>query len=234
MDPFITISHLHKTFAPNRESSTRALIDVSLSIPRADFAVISGPSGSGKTTLLNLLGGLDSPSSGSIDLGGTLISNLTEAELSPLRRDRIGFVFQAHNLIPVLNARQNICYVMRLQGRSRQEQENRVSELASTLGIEKLLDKYPDQLSGGQQQRVAVARAVASRPELLLADEPTASLDATNAVLLLDLLEQLNHNEGVTVLISSHDSLVINRARHSIVLRDGRIVRDQPESHETP
>ncbi|MBC8208484.1 MAG: ABC transporter ATP-binding protein [Desulfobulbaceae bacterium] len=234
MDAFIEIAHLHKTFETSREVSTPALIDVSLTIPHGDFAVISGPSGSGKTTLLNLLGALDSPSKGTISLGQTMISKLKEAELSPIRRDRIGFVFQTHNLIPVLSARQNICYVMRLQGRSQQEQESRVAELAGKLDIEQLLDKHPDQLSGGQQQRVAVARAVASRPQLLLADEPTASLDSTNAERLLDLLEQLNHDEGVTVLISSHDSLVINRARHSIVLRDGRVVADHYERNDIP
>ncbi len=221
---FLQIRQVSKVFAPHQNVEVRALSDIELSIHRGEFAVLSGPSGSGKTTLLNIIGGLDGASSGEVVLDGITVTGLDEKELSRLRRDHIGFVFQAYNLIPVLSARENIEYVMRLQGRSEQECRARTQEIAAKLGISHLLDQLPNQLSGGQQQRVAVARAVASKPKLILADEPTANLDSKSAANLMDMMQQLNEDEGITIVFSSHDPLVISKAKHSIVLRDGEVV----------
>ena len=228
MTAFLELINLSKTFGPaaSDAQATAALDRITLTIDQGEFAVISGPSGSGKTTLLNLIGGLDQPSSGHILLQDRAINELTEKELSRLRRERIGFVFQSHNLLPALSASQNIAFVMRLQGWRSDAIRDRTRELAQRLDIATLLGQLPHQLSGGQQQRVAVARAVAVRPALLLADEPTASLDADNGKRLLDLLLELNETEHVTVIISSHDQRVIKRARRSIVLRDGRVELD--------
>jgi putative ABC transport system ATP-binding protein len=189
--------------------------------------VLSGPSGSGKTTLLNIIGCLDDATEGQVFLTGEQLTGRAEKKLSLIRRDQIGFVFQAYNLIPVLTARENIEYIMKLQGRDQQECDDRVMEVARKLEIETLLNKLPGQLSGGQQQRVAVARAVAATPKLILADEPTANLDSKTAASLMDMMERLNEDEGVTVIFSSHDPLVIGKARHSIVLKDGEIISDE-------
>lgn len=225
MNPsFLEIKQVCKLFAPYQDVEVKALSGIDLSIHRGEFAVLSGPSGSGKTTLLNIIGGLDGASSGEVVLDGITVTGLDEHELSGLRRDHIGFVFQAYNLIPVLSARENIEYVMRLQGRSEQQCRARSQEIAAKLGISQLLEKLPNQLSGGQQQRVAVARAVASKPKLILADEPTANLDSKSAANLMDMMQQLNDDEGITIVFSSHDPLVISKAKHSIVLRDGEVV----------
>ena len=227
---FLTITNLKKVFNEGSESQSNALNGVDLSIDKEEFIVISGPSGSGKTTLLNLIGGLDNPSSGSVELEGTQISALNENDLALFRREHIGFVFQAYNLIPILTVKENIEYVMRLLGYPQNECDARVMEVAKALDIDAYLNKLPDHLSGGQQQRVAVARAVASKPKLILADEPTANLDTKNGEKLMELMSRLNKEEKVTIIFSSHDSLVINKARRSIVLRDGKLVEDTVRS----
>ena len=224
---FLEIRRVCKIFSPHQNVEVRALSDIDLAIRRGEFAVLSGPSGSGKTTLLNIIGGLDSASSGTVLLDGIQVTDLGEKHLSALRRDHIGFVFQAYNLIPVLTARENIEYVMRLQGRSPAACHRRSQEVAVKLDIAELLDKLRNQLSGGQQQRVAVARAVAAKPKLILADEPTANLDSKSAANLMDMMQQLNEEEGITIIFSSHDPLVISKAKHSIVLRDGKVVANE-------
>lgn len=223
MSEFLVVKEIAKLFRPDKEVEVLALEDINLNIKRGEFVVISGPSGSGKTTLLNIIGGLDLPSKGDIDLDGEHLTGLSEKDLSQIRRDHIGFVFQAYNLLPILTARENIEYVMRLQGISSEKCQARSFAVAEKLGIEMLLDKLPHQLSGGQQQRVAVARAVASTPKLVLADEPTANLDSKTAASLIDMMEKLNREEGVTIIFSSHDPMVIAKARRSIVLKDGKI-----------
>lgn len=221
---FLEIRQVNKVFSPHQNVEVKALSDIDLAIHRGEFAVLSGPSGSCKTTLLNIIGGLDGATSGTVLLDGLMVTGLDEQELSGLRRDHIGFVFQAYNLIPVLTARENIEYVMRLQGMSGEQCHRRSQEVAAKLDIAHLLDKLPNQLSGGQQQRVAVGRAVASKPKLILADEPTANLDSKSAANLMDMMQQLNEDEGITIIFSSHDPLVISKAKHSIVLRDGKVV----------
>ena len=230
MDEFLAIKNITKIFKPNKEVEVVALRDVSLAIERGGFVVLSGPSGSGKTTLLNIIGGLDEATSGEVILDGQLLTGMSERLLSETRRDHIGFVFQAYNLIPVLTARENIEYVMKLQGQSQQKCADRCLEVAQKLGIDSLLNKLPNQLSGGQQQRVAVARAVAATPKLILADEPTANLDSKTASSLMDMMQHLNEDEGVTIVFSSHDPMVIGKAKHSIVLRDGKVVADEHHS----
>jgi putative ABC transport system ATP-binding protein len=223
MSEFLVVKEITKLFQPDKEVEVLALDDINLNIRQGEFVVISGPSGSGKTTLLNIIGGLDLPSKGDITLDGEMLTGLSENDLSEIRRDHIGFVFQAYNLLPVLTARENIEYVMKLQGTSSENCLARSLAVAEKLGIETLLDKLPHQLSGGQQQRVAVARAVATTPKLVLADEPTANLDSKTAAALIDMMEKLNRDEGVTIIFSSHDPMVIAKARRSIVLKDGKI-----------
>jgi len=227
MDDFLVIKQINKTFHPGKEVEVVALRDVNLDIERGGFVVLSGPSGSGKTTLLNIIGGLDDATSGEVVLDGRRLTGMSERVLSKTRRDHIGFVFQAYNLIPVLTARENIEYVMKLQGRSQQECDERIQEVTQKLGIDTLLGKLPNQLSGGQQQRVAVARAVAATPKLILADEPTANLDSKTAESLMDMMQRLNEEEGVTIIFSSHDPLVIGKAKHSIVLKDGKVIANE-------
>ncbi len=223
MSGFLEIAQVSKIFQSGGGVAVTALDNITLEVDRGAFTVISGPSGSGKTTLLNIIGGLDAPTSGRVVLAGKELTGLGENELAVIRRDRIGFVFQAYNLLPVLTAGENIEYVMKLQGRGRKECARRCREVAEKLGIDQLLDKLPGQLSGGQQQRVAVARAVASSPQLILADEPTANLDSKNGAALIDMMERLNEDEGITIIFSSHDPMVIAKARQSVVLKDGRI-----------
>ncbi|HID69663.1 MAG TPA: ABC transporter ATP-binding protein [Desulfobacterales bacterium] len=223
MTEFLEVQQISKLFKPDREVEVVALDDINLTIGKGEFVVISGPSGSGKTTLLNIIGGLDIPSHGDIVLDGERLTGLPESKLSQIRRDHIGFVFQAYNLLPVLTARENIEYVMKLQGAGKDKAHKRSLEVARKLSIETFLDKLPHQLSGGQQQRVAVARAVAATPKLILADEPTANLDSKSASSLIDMMQKLNQEEEVTIIFSSHDPMVIEKARRSIVLKDGKI-----------
>jgi putative ABC transport system ATP-binding protein len=224
---FLEISNVEKIYAQGEVNETRALKNITLEIQEGEFTVLSGPSGSGKTTLLNAIGGLDKMTSGTIVLKGERIHDLEENELADVRRNEIGFVFQAYNLVSVLSAFENIEYVMTLQGVSKDARKERVIEVAKLLGIEKLLDKKPNEMSGGQQQRVAVARAVASKPKLILADEPTANLDSLTAESLMDMMRTLNEKEGITIIFSSHDPLVVKQAKRLLVLKDGEIVDDK-------
>lgn len=189
MDSFLKIENVNKVFNPDTNLEVDALKNINLDLKKGEFVVLSGPSGSGKTTLLNLIGGLDNATSGTINLDNIEITTLDENSLCDERRDNIGFVFQAYNLIPVFTAYENIEYIMKLKGISEKKCKERVLEIAQKLGIEEFLNKLPSNLSGGQQQRVAVARAIASKPKLILADEPTANLDSTNALELMNRYE---------------------------------------------
>jgi len=203
-----------------------ALRGISMSVRPGEFTALSGPSGSGKTTALNLIGALDTPTSGTVRLEGTDLGTLTRQQLSDLRRDRIGFVFQAYNLLPVLSAYENAEIVMAVQGVPAPERRERVGEVLAQVGLSGLEDRRPSELSGGQQQRVAIARAIAARPAVVLADEPTANVDSATADTLLDLMEALNRDHNVTFLFSTHDPRVMERARRVVRLVDGRIERD--------
>lgn len=206
--------------------STYALNNVHLHIERGEFIAIKGPSGSGKTTLLNMIGGLDIPTSGYVEIDGTNITELSSNELVTFRLHNIGFVFQSYNLIPVLTAEENIEFIMLLQNVSDSERQHRVHELLKEIGLEDKAKKKPSELSGGQQQRIAVARALASKPQFILADEPTANLDSKSAGNLLDIMLKLNKEEHMTFIFSTHDQRVIDRARRVITLEDGKIVSD--------
>lgn len=205
----------------------KAVNDVSVSFAEGEFAAIVGPSGSGKTTLLNMIGGLDSLTSGEIFVDGTNLSQLKKRELVDFRLNNIGFVFQAYNLIPVLTAKENVDFIMNLQGKPKIEREQRVAELLRAVGLEGREDSRPNKLSGGQQQRVAVARALASKPKFVLADEPTANLDSESTRNLLEIMEELNKEENITFIFSTHDQRVVNKARRIIKLVDGRIESDE-------
>ena len=200
---------------------------VSLTVERGEFAALVGPSGSGKSTLLNLIGGLDEPDEGHIALAGMNLTSMSSAEMSDFRRDHIGFVFQSYNLIPVLSAAENIEYIMLLQGLAARDRRKRVDEMLKMVGLDGLGHRRPAELSGGQQQRVAVARAMASSPDIILADEPTANLDSKTGVALLETMRELNENEGVTFLFSTHDQKIIERARRLVWLEDGRVTKDE-------
>ncbi|MFH1776883.1 MAG: ABC transporter ATP-binding protein [Candidatus Omnitrophota bacterium] len=215
---------LVKVYLAGKAIETRALNGVTLEIQEGDFMVISGPSGSGKTTLLNLMGGLDSPTKGTVYLKDIPISSMNEKQLAKVRRENFGFIFQAYNLIPVLTAEENIEYVMMLQGVIVQERKERIHRITRRLGIHELLNKRPNEMSGGQQQRVAVARAVVSRPKVIFADEPTANLDSGNSSTLLELMKQLNEEENMTFVFSTHDPVLRQKAKRQIVLKDGKIV----------
>ncbi len=210
-----------------RGVETHALRGVDLRIEEGEFTAISGPSGSGKTTLLNLLGALDTPTAGEVRLDGQALDGLSGGALSLLRLRKLGFVFQAYNLIPVLTARENVEFVMELQGVPASPRRERALALLSDVGLAGLGDKRPLEMSGGQQQRVAVARAIATHPRIVLADEPTANLDSETAARLLELMERLNAERDVTFLFSTHDPLVMGRARRNVRLHDGRVASDE-------
>lgn len=207
--------------------AVHALRNIDLEIFPGEFTVIVGPSGSGKTTLLNMLGGLDSPSSGKVWVAGTDISGMKENALIDFRLHNIGFVFQAYNLIPVLTAEENVSFIMDLQGRPAREIQARAAEVLAEVGLADRAKNRPSELSGGQQQRVAVARALASRPKYVLADEPTANLDSQTAFNLLDTMKRLNEEEQMTFLFSTHDPRVIDRAKRVITLVDGEMASDE-------
>jgi len=217
-----TLNKIYNTTAV----AVHAVKDVNLSIEKKEFMAIVGPSGSGKTTLLNIIGGLDKPTNGSVVIDDTDVSNLSSGKLIDFRLNNIGFVFQAYNLIPVLTAKENVEFIMLLQGVDKKERENRAVELLKSVGLTDRLDTRPAQLSGGQQQRVAVARALASHPAFVLADEPTANLDSTSAESLLDLMEELNEKHEMTFIFSTHDAKVMKRARRIVTLVDGKIDSD--------
>jgi putative ABC transport system ATP-binding protein len=206
---------------------TLALSNVDLVVERGEFSALSGPSGSGKTTLLNLLGTLDRPTRGHILVSGEDTTEMPEAARARLRLRKLGFVFQAYNLVPVLSALENVEFVLLLQGARPAERSARARQCLEALGLGELCDKRPNQMSGGQQQRVAVARAIASEPEIVLADEPTANLDSKTAEDLLDLMQRLNRERGVTFLFSTHDPRVMARARRVVRLVDGQIASDE-------
>jgi putative ABC transport system ATP-binding protein len=223
----IEIQHVTKTY--NTSSvPVQALKDVSLNVERKEFAAIVGPSGSGKTTLLNVIGGLDTVTNGKVLLNGTDITTMNEGKLIDFRLHNIGFVFQAYNLVPVLTAQENVEFVLFLQQADKKDRIERAHELLKRVGLSDQADRKPSELSGGQQQRVAVARALASHPAFVLADEPTANLDSHTAESLLDLMEDLNKEYGTTFLFSTHDAKVIRRARRVITLEDGIIKNDSP------
>lgn len=222
----ITTQHLMKVYT-DASVSVKAVNDVSIDIKQGEFTAIVGPSGSGKTTLLNIIGGLDRPTSGSVKVGDTELNGMTENELIDFRLYNIGFVFQSYNLIPVLTAKENAEFIMLLQKKSPKERNERVMKLLEEVGIREQAHKRPGEMSGGQQQRVAVARALASKPKFVLADEPTANLDSKSTENLLDLMAKLNKEENVTFLFSTHDQRVIDRARRVVTLEDGKIISDE-------
>ena len=208
------------------EVQVNAVNGVTLDFQEAEFAAIVGPSGSGKTTLLNLIGGLDNPTSGEIIIEGTNLAKLKSSELIDFRMRNIGFVFQAYNLIPVLTAKENVEFIMNLQKWSRKERDERTFELLKAVGLFERANSRPAKMSGGQQQRIAVARALASRPKFVLADEPTANLDSKSAATLLEIMEKLNHEEKITFIFSTHDARVVKMAHRVITLEDGKVITD--------
>ena len=222
----IKTTGLTKTYQ-NNTLKVEAVKQVDLSISEGEFTAIVGPSGSGKTTLFNMIGGLDEITAGNVEIAGTNISNLKENELIDFRLKHIGFVFQAYNLIPVLTAKENVAFIMLLQGLSEKERMQRSEELLKQVGLGDKFDSRPNQLSGGQQQRVAVARALASKPRFILADEPTANLDSQSTSTLLDLMAEMNKKENITFLFSTHDQRVIDKARRVITIEDGKIINDE-------
>lgn len=225
----VRLNGVRKVYQQN-SIAVPALQDIDLEIRKGDFAVLVGPSGSGKTTLLNMIGGLDSPTAGHIWIEDKEIGGLSKTELSEVRLRKIGFVFQEFNLIPVLSALENIEFVMLLQHVPEAQRRARAVELLKELGLEGMEQRRPRELSGGQQQRVAVARAIAAEPVIVLPDEPTANLDSKAGAALMDMMKLLNEERGVTFVFSTHDPMVVERARRVIRLRDGRIEADEREA----
>jgi len=226
----ITLENIYKTYE-TKGITVQALRGIDLSVDKGEFTALAGPSGSGKTTLLNIIGGLDFPSSGSVTVSDTELSDLTSGELANLRLEKIGFVFQAYNLIPVLTAMENVEYVLLLQGLDKKKRHARSQKVLREVGLEKETHRRPHELSGGQQQRVAVARAIVSEPDIVLADEPTANLDQKTGAHLLDMMHELNKVKQITFLFSTHDRMVMERAERLIHMIDGKIVSE--EKHET-
>ncbi len=224
----IICRELCKTFHQGDQVIT-GLDHVSLEINEGSFTCLAGPSGSGKTTLLNAMGGLDTPDSGEIRVGDMQLDQMSRGQLADMRLHNIGFVFQAYNLIPVLSARENIEFVMQVQGVGRKQRLQRSAEVLAEVGLSGMEDRLPAQMSGGQQQRVAVARAIASKPKLVLADEPTANLDSKSAAELMALFEGLNTQRGITFVIATHDARVMAYARRLVSMRDGRIIADEQQ-----
>ena len=221
----IEIKNLSKVY-DEKTVPVYALNGVDLAFKEGEFTCIVGPSGSGKTTMLNMLGGLDSPSAGGIRIGNTDITSLTSRQLIDFRLRNIGFVFQSFNLIPVLTAKENVEFIMQMQGIKKDQRDKRTMELLQSVGLADKVNTRPGKLSGGQQQRVAVARALASKPRFILADEPTANLDSKAAENLLEIMEKLNREENITFIFSTHDARVVAKARRVVTLEDGRIVAD--------
>jgi len=220
----IKLENVEKYFYRGEPREVHALREINLTIEEGEYTLFNGPSGCGKTTLLNAIGALDDVDSGKIYLGNRDIARLDEKARTKLRLNEMGFVFQAYNLVPVLTVRENISFIMKLRGFSEQEISERVLEVASMLEIDNKLDALPNTLSGGQQQRVAVARAVAAKPKIILADEPTANLDSKNSTALMEMMRSLNEKEGVTILFASHDDYVVESVRRIVKMNDGAIV----------
>jgi len=225
-DVVISVEGASKIYSDG-DRTIHAVDQVDLKVGRGEFTAIVGPSGSGKTTLLNLIGGLDHPSHGKISVAGKVITDLSDNELINFRREHIGFVFQAFNLLPVLSAAENIGFILQLQGTPKAQIKARVDQLLEAVELTDRRDHRPNELSGGQQQRVAVARALASKPAFVLADEPTANLDSASTENLLDIMARLNASEGTTLLFSTHDQRVIDRAKRIIRFDDGKIISDE-------
>lgn len=221
----IKAENIQKTYNENT-IPVHALNGVNLEIEKGEFTAIVGPSGCGKTTLLNILGGLDQPTEGKVIIDQTEITKLKDSELIDFRLRNIGFVFQAYNLIPVLTTAENVEFIMLLQKRAKAEREARTMDLLEQMGISDKAGQRPSQLSGGQQQRVAVARALASKPQFVLADEPTANLDSVSTSSLLDIMAKMNQEEGATFVFSTHDQRVIDKARRVVTLEDGSVISD--------
>lgn len=222
----ISTRNLSKIYNPDT-IPVHALRNVDLDFEVGEFTTVKGPSGSGKTTLLNMIGGLDKPTEGSVEIDGTLITGMKESKLIDFRLQNIGFVFQSYNLIPVFTAYENVSFIMLLQKKSKNEMEMRAKQLLEAVGLKDKYHSRPKELSGGEQQRVAVARALASQPKFILADEPTANLDTKSAMNLLDMMEKMNREENVTFIFSSHDQRVIDRAKRVITMVDGSIESDE-------
>jgi len=228
-DAIIQIENVSRIYGTNGVE-VNALRSLSLSIHKGEFTAIAGPSGSGKTTLLNIISGLDMPTSGRVILAGKEVSRMKGSELSDFRRDHIGFIFQSYNLIPVLSVRENIEYVMLLQGIPESERSTRVAAILEDVGLAGMEKRRPNELSGGQQQRVAVARAMVTQPDIILADEPTANLDSHTGASLLDMMRDLNTSRGMTFVFSTHDGMIMDRARRLVMLKDGAIDSDEVRS----
>ena len=226
MKSIVRLKNVTKDYGRD-QALTHALRGVNLELEVGEFTAMAGPSGSGKSTLLNIIGGLDRPTAGQVEVDGREINSLSNTQLGLLRRDRLGFIFQSYNLIPVLTALENAEYVLMLQGIPTAERRERVREVLKEVGLEGLENRYPRQLSGGQQQRVAIARAIVSKPALVLADEPTANVDSETGKALLDLMRKLNEEKEVTFFFSTHEEAVMKRARRLLQLRDGVIFNDQ-------
>lgn len=224
-EPVVSLNNISRIYSQGAET-VHAVDNVTMSIFPGEFTAVCGPSGSGKTTILNMIGALDNPTSGTIIVEGRSLSGMSSTEKSLFRRDRIGFVFQAYNLIPVLTAYENAEFVLVLQGVSPAERRCRVMELMKQVGLQGLEHRRPDAMSGGQQQRIAIVRAMATRPAIVLADEPTANVDSQTAASILDLMAELNRDHGTTFLFSTHDKNVIDRAHRVIRMRDGRIAEN--------
>lgn len=225
----IDANNVSKTYNPDKVP-VKAVKEVHLHIEEGEFVALVGPSGSGKSTLLNMIGGLDDPTSGAVIIDDVEITELSENKLIDFRLHNIGFVFQSFNLIPVLTAKENVGFVLQLQKTDKEQREKRVMELLKEVGLEDKVNTKPGELSGGQQQRVAVARALASKPKIVLADEPTANLDSKAAAKLMDIMSKLNKEENITFLFSTHDQRVIKRARRVITLVDGKIDSDEEQT----
>ena len=222
----IEIKGLHKVYDAETALPVRAVNGITLNIDTGEFTAVVGPSGSGKTTLLNIMGGLDHPSEGEVWIDGVKINELSSGQRTDFRMKNIGFVFQAYNLIPVFTAKENVEFIMHLQGIPKHLREQRTHELLMAVGLGDSMDSRPNKLSGGQQQRVAVARALASKPKFILADEPTANLDSASTDNLLSIMEKLNRDEHITFIFSTHDQRVVNKARRVITIQDGVVVSD--------
>ena len=222
----IEVKNLYKIYKEG-EIEVNALNGIDLNFEKGEFTAIVGPSGSGKTTLLNLLGGLDTPTKGEINVQNMNISSLKGSKLVNYRLKNIGFVFQSYNLIPVLTALENVEFIMNLQGIKKSERRKRALELLDEVGLSDRVNSRPNKLSGGQQQRVAVARALASKPDFVLADEPTANLDSKSTENLLEIMERLNKKENITFIFSTHDARVVKKARRVVTLEDGKILSDE-------
>ncbi len=222
----IKIANLTKTYNET-QVPVHAVNGISLTIEKGEFTAIVGPSGCGKTTLMNMIGGLEVPSSGSVEINGVEISKLKSNELINFRLQNIGFIFQSYNLIPVLTSKENVSFIMQLQNKPKDEIEQRTIQLLQSVGLGDKINSKPNQMSGGEQQRVAVARALASKPKFVLADEPTANLDSKATTQLLDIMKKLNEEENITFIFATHDKRVVDKARRIITLEDGKVNSDK-------